>query len=82
MKRFVWFIPHVNGVVIGVMLLACNGFEVSKVVGAWLFIGAVLVLYSLALRGLPIIHEQEEPKRTVVQEHYLHAFHLRPGKGV
>jgi hypothetical protein len=83
-NRLIWLFPYVNGIVIGVILLATNGFDVSSVIGAWMFIGLVLVAYTCVLRALPVsdhtcqdTHQVRKssapPTMTATQVHYLNA---------
>lgn len=84
-SRWVWFVPHVNGIVIGAILFAANGFDINAVLGAWAFIGVVLAGYSSLLAALPVSHGQARmrpmhlPTRalTKTQMHYLNVT-MRP----
>jgi NADH:ubiquinone oxidoreductase subunit 6 (subunit J) len=53
-SKWMWLFPYANGIIVGAILFAANGFDFAAVMGAWIFIGAVLILYTAVLRAVPV----------------------------
>ncbi len=83
-RRLVWLIPVLNGIAVGLVLWAMDGFDVNHVLGAWEFIGVMLVGYALFVAGLPTYEPNDDApmhEMTPVQRRFVDAASsLKPTK--
>ena len=75
MKReWIWGVPVLIGIVVGVMLWDMNGFDVGTVIGAWVFISIVLTIYLLIVHNVPVSETNTDAQlneMTPIQRHYV-----------
>ena len=76
--EWIWGVPVLIGIAVGVMLWDMNGFDVGSVIGAWVFIFIVMAIYLLIISNLPLSETNTETntdaqsnEMTPVQQHYV-----------
>jgi len=58
--EWIWGVPVLIGIAVGVMLWDMNGFDVGSVIGAWVFIFIVMAIYLLIISNLPVSETNTE----------------------
>ncbi len=67
LKRLIWFIPIVQGVLIGAMLWLAQGMQLSVVLPQWIGIVVILALYGFVLTRLTSIRQNSADEKTADQ---------------
>lgn len=86
MKReWIWGVPVLIGIAVGVMLWDMNSFNVGAVIGAWVFIFVVMAIYILIISNLPVSetdNDDQLKEMTPVQRHYVNVTSLSVKKHI
>ena len=84
LRRLIWFIPVVHGILIGAVLWLSEDMSISQALPQWLGIAMILVIYALIVWSVPLQQhkslQQNLPQKfpaqadaalSSVQAHYL-----------